>query len=102
MSTLTDPRTARQAPQADHGPAGPRVGSGTLDPRLMLRSLPDAVRKLNPRVMVKSPVMFVVLIGSVLTTVLAALDPGNWFGWAITGWLWLTTLFAEGWASVRS
>ncbi|MFJ7330918.1 potassium-transporting ATPase subunit KdpB [Streptomyces cyaneofuscatus] len=95
MSTLTDPRTARQAPQADHGPAGTRVGAGTLDPRLMLRSLPDAVRKLDPRVMVKSPVMFVVLIGSVLTTVLAALDPGDWFGWAITGWLWLTTLFGN-------
>ncbi|MEU8562963.1 potassium-transporting ATPase subunit KdpB [Streptomyces cyaneofuscatus] len=95
MSTLTDPRTAQQAPHADHGPAGTRVGSGTLDARLMLRSLPDAVRKLDPRVMVKSPVMFVVLTGSVLTTVLAALDPGNWFGWAITGWLWLTTLFAN-------
>lgn len=95
MSTLTDPRTALQAPQVDHGPAGTRVGSGTLDPRLMLRSLPDAVRKLDPRVMVKSPVMFVVLIGSVLTTVLAALEPGDWFGWAITGWLWLTTLFAN-------
>ncbi|MFH8479194.1 potassium-transporting ATPase subunit KdpB [Streptomyces sp. NPDC018055] len=95
MSTLTDPRAARQAPPADHGPAGTRVGSGTLDARLMLRSLPDAVRKLDPRVMVKSPVMFVVLIGSVLTTVLAALDPDDWFGWAITGWLWLTTLFAN-------
>ncbi|CAO0830559.1 Potassium-transporting ATPase ATP-binding subunit OS=Streptomyces microflavus OX=1919 GN=kdpB PE=3 SV=1 [Streptomyces microflavus] len=45
--------------------------------------------------MVKSPVMFVVLTGSVLTTVLAALDPGDGFGWAITGWLWLTTLFAN-------
>ncbi|MEU0382334.1 potassium-transporting ATPase subunit KdpB [Streptomyces cyaneofuscatus] len=95
MSTLTDPRAARQAPRTDHGPAGTHVGSGTLDPRLMLRSLPDAVRKLDPRVMVKSPVMFVVLIGSVLTTVLAALEPGDWFGWAITGWLWLTTLFAN-------
>ncbi|MGK3094355.1 potassium-transporting ATPase subunit KdpB [Streptomyces sp. WAC01490] len=95
MSTLTDPRATRQAPRTDHGPAGTRVGSGTLDPRLMLRSLPDAVRKLDPRVMVKSPVMFVVLIGSVLTTVLAALEPGDWFGWAITGWLWLTTLFAN-------
>ncbi|MFF7631248.1 potassium-transporting ATPase subunit KdpB [Streptomyces cyaneofuscatus] len=95
MSTLTDPRAARQAPRTDHGPAGTRVGSGTLDARLMLRSLPDAVRKLDPRVMVKSPVMFVVLIGSVLTTVLAALEPGDWFGWAITGWLWLTTLFAN-------
>lgn len=45
--------------------------------------------------MVKSPVMFVVLAGSVLTTVLAALDPTDWFGWAIAAWLWLTTIFAN-------
>lgn len=45
--------------------------------------------------MIKSPVMFVVLIGSVVTTVLAIADPTNWFGWAITAWLWLTTIFAN-------
>lgn len=53
------------------------------------------MRKLDPRVMVKSPVMFVVLIGSVVTTVLALKDPTDWFGWAITAWLWLTTIFAN-------
>ncbi|MCX4965344.1 potassium-transporting ATPase subunit KdpB [Streptomyces sp. NBC_00654] len=72
-----------------------RVGGGLFDPGQLLRSFPDAVRKLDPRVMVKSPVMFVVLIGSVLTTVLAVLDPTDWFGWAITVWLWLTTVFAN-------
>ncbi len=76
---------------ADEG----KVGAGLFDPAQLLRSLPDAVRKLHPRVMVKSPVMFVVLIGSVVTTVLAVKDPGDWFGWAITVWLWLTTLFAN-------
>ncbi|CAM5740532.1 Potassium-transporting ATPase ATP-binding subunit OS=Streptomyces microflavus OX=1919 GN=kdpB PE=3 SV=1 [Streptomyces microflavus] len=95
MSTLTDPRTPPQAPRTAHRPAEERVGAGVFDPGLLVRSLPDAVRKLDPRVMVKSPVMFVVLTGSVLTTVLAALDPGDGFGWAITGWLWLTTLFAN-------
>jgi K+-transporting ATPase ATPase B chain len=45
--------------------------------------------------MVKSPVMFVVEVGSVLTTVFAILNPGDWFGWAITAWLWLTTVFAN-------
>ncbi len=40
--------------------------------------------------MVKSPVMFVVLVGSVLTTVFSFKDPGDWFGWAISAWLWLT------------
>ncbi|MET7566880.1 HAD-IC family P-type ATPase, partial [Streptomyces sp. NPDC005479] len=52
-------------------------------------------RKLDPRVMIKSPVMFVVLVGSVVTTVLAALDATDWFGWAIAAWLWLTTVFAN-------
>ncbi|MEE1742385.1 potassium-transporting ATPase subunit KdpB [Streptomyces sp. BE147] len=87
-----------RAPHSDvptgHRPEG-RVGGGLFDPKQLLRSFPDAVRKLDPRVMVKSPVMFVVLIGSVLTTVLAVLDPTDWFGWAITVWLWLTTVFAN-------
>ncbi|MFP3989020.1 potassium-transporting ATPase subunit KdpB [Streptomyces sp. E11-3] len=72
-----------------------RVGSGLFDPGQLIRSLPDAFRKLDPRIMVKSPVMFVVLTGSVATTVLAVGDPGDWFGWAIAAWLWLTVLFAN-------
>lgn len=81
-------------PAGGHPPAG-RVGGGLFDPRQMLRSLPAAIRKLDPRVMITSPVMFVVLVGSVLTTVYAVQDPGDWFGWAIAGWLWLTTIFAN-------
>lgn len=89
-----------RAPHPDvptsHRPGGDgRVGGGLFDPRQLLRSLPDALRKLDPRVMVTSPVMFVVEVGSVLTTVLAITDPGDWFGWAITAWLWLTTIFAN-------
>ncbi|MFI1198885.1 potassium-transporting ATPase subunit KdpB [Streptomyces sp. NPDC020883] len=72
-----------------------RVGAGLFEPKQLLKSLPDAFRKLDPRVMVKSPVMFVVLIGSVVTTALAVTDPGDWFGWAIALWLWLTTIFAN-------
>src|SRR5690242_4372330 len=45
--------------------------------------------------MVKSPVMFVVWVGSVLTTVFSFKDPGDWFGWTISAWLWLTVLFAN-------
>ncbi|WP_421106650.1 potassium-transporting ATPase subunit KdpB [Streptomyces sp. NEAU-S77] len=97
MSTTTTP--VRPAPDGmsphRHDPDGGRVSGGLFDPRQLLTSLPDAFRKLDPRVMAKSPVMFVVEIGSVLTTVLAATDPGDWFGWAITAWLWLTVLFAN-------
>ncbi|MFD0420204.1 potassium-transporting ATPase subunit KdpB [Streptomyces parvus] len=98
MSTVTP--TPTRAPHGDLPPAGGqgpgnRVGSGLFDPKQLLKSFPDALRKLDPRVMVKSPVMFVVLVGSVVTTVLALTDPTDWFGWAITAWLWLTTVFAN-------
>lgn len=94
MSTVTPARAPHQDTPAGSVPEG-RVGAGLFDPRMLIASLPDAIRKLDPRVMVKSPVMFVVLVGSVLTTVLAVLDPADWFGWAIAVWLWLTTIFAN-------
>ncbi|THA63501.1 potassium-transporting ATPase subunit KdpB [Streptomyces sp. A0958] len=71
------------------------AGAGLFAPKTLTAALPVALRKLDPRAMAGTPVMFVVLTGSVLTTVLAARNPGDWFGWAITGWLWLTTVFAN-------
>ncbi|MFF7357522.1 potassium-transporting ATPase subunit KdpB [Streptomyces filipinensis] len=91
--------TPTLAPHQDaptlHQPAEGRVGGGLFDPKALVRSLPEAFRKLDPRVMVKSPVMFVVWIGSVLTTVFSLKDPGDWFGWTISAWLWLTVVFAN-------
>ncbi|SDK51913.1 potassium-transporting ATPase subunit KdpB [Streptomyces indicus] len=87
-----------RAPHQDTPPAPKepgKVGGGLFDPKQLVKSLPDALRKLHPRIMVKSPVMFVVLIGSVVTTGLAVTDPGDWFGWVITAWLWLTVVFAN-------
>ncbi|MGW5398119.1 potassium-transporting ATPase subunit KdpB [Streptomyces sp. NPDC003952] len=95
MSTATPTRAPHQDVPTGHKPDGGRVGGGLFDSKQLLKSFPDAVRKLDPRVMIKSPVMFVVLIGSVVTTVLAIKDPTDWFGWAITAWLWLTTIFAN-------
>ncbi|MFD6936366.1 potassium-transporting ATPase subunit KdpB [Streptomyces goshikiensis] len=95
MSTITPTRAPHEDQPTGHKPAAGRVGGGLFDPKALLRSFPDAVRKLDPRVMVKSPVMFVVLVGSVVTTFLAVSDPTDWFGWAITAWLWLTTVFAN-------
>ncbi|MFB4271519.1 potassium-transporting ATPase subunit KdpB [Nonomuraea sp. GTA35] len=71
-----------------------RVGGGLLDPKQMIRSLPDALRKLDPRAMWRNPVMFIVEIGAVFTTVLAVFQP-SFFSWAIVVWLWLTTIFAN-------
>ncbi|WP_371675417.1 potassium-transporting ATPase subunit KdpB [Streptomyces sp. NBC_01276] len=95
MPTVTPTRPPHQDAPTGQKPEGGRVGTGLFDPAQLLKSFPDAVKKLDPRVMIKSPVMFVVLVGSVVTTVLAIKDPTDWFGWAITAWLWLTTIFAN-------
>ncbi|WP_262287435.1 potassium-transporting ATPase subunit KdpB [Micromonospora sp. MA102] len=73
---------------------GNRVGGGLLDPKQLLRSLPDALRKLDPRTLWRNPVMLIVEIGAVFTTVLAVADPSV-FACAITVWLWLTVVFAN-------
>lgn len=54
----------------------------------------QALAKLNPRTMAANPVMFVVLVGSVLCTALALLHPSG-FTWQITIWLWFTVIFAN-------
>jgi K+-transporting ATPase ATPase B chain len=71
-----------------------RVQGGSLDPKMLLTSLPDAVRKLDPRVMVHSPVMFVVEVGAAGCTVLA-ISASTTFAWWVTIWLWLTVIFAN-------
>ncbi|MCW2785179.1 MAG: kdpB [Marmoricola sp.] len=71
-----------------------RVAAGLLDPRMLLTSLPDSVRKLDPRVMMRNPVMFVVEIGAVFSTCTAVTHPSV-FAWSVVVWLWLTVLFAN-------
>jgi K+-transporting ATPase ATPase B chain len=91
VTTLEPPAAPGGAPDR---PAARRLSGGLLDPRQLVGSLPDAARKLDPRTMVRNPVMFVVEVGSVLTTVSAIRDPGV-FAWVIAAWLWLTVLFAN-------
>jgi K+-transporting ATPase ATPase B chain len=79
------------------------LGAGQL-----IAGLPGAFRKLDPRLMWRNPVMFVVEVGAALTTVLAIAQPflGQSAGstasptslafiWSIAVWLWLTVLFAN-------
>ena len=72
-----------------------------FDPALLGPALADSVRKLDPRVQFRNPVMFVVYVGSLLTTVLwlQALgghgEAGAGFIGAVTIWLWFTVLFAN-------
>src|SRR5690348_10106692 len=76
-------------------PAEPRrVGGGLLDPRILWKSTPDAFKKLDPRVQIKNPVMFVVEVGSVLTLYTAIRNPSV-FNWTIVVWLFLTVVFAN-------
>ena len=78
------------------GPAGTerRVGGGLLDPKMLWKSTPDAFKKLDPRVQIHNPVMFVVEVGAVLTLYTAIRTPSA-FNWTIVVWLWLTVVFAN-------
>ncbi|MGB8260916.1 MAG: potassium-transporting ATPase subunit B, partial [Terracidiphilus sp.] len=67
---------------------------------ILTQALIDSVKKLDPRWMVKNPVMFVVEVGSVLTAVLLVDNQvhhraGFGFNLQITLWLWFTVLFAN-------
>src|SRR5881628_2468820 len=76
---------------------------------IVSRAVLDTFRKLDPRTMVKNPVMFVVEVGAVLTTIqlvwnVSHHDGQFGFGLQITLWLWFTVLFAnfaEGMAEGR-
>jgi len=81
--------TTRQPTPTSH-----RGNSEAFRPAQLVVSLPEALRKLDPRHQLRSPVMFVVWVGSVLTTVLAVLDP-SLFAWLIAAWLWATVAFAN-------
>ena len=72
-----------------------------FDPALAFPAIADAFRKLNPAVQWRNPVMFVVYVGSILTTILwaqALVGQGEapaGFILVITIWLWFTVLFAN-------
>jgi K+-transporting ATPase ATPase B chain len=87
------PTESSQGRHGGHAPGG-RVGGGLLDPALLAKSLPDALRKLDPRTLWRNPVMLIVEIGAVWSTVLALADP-SWFGWLVVFWLWLTVVFGN-------
>lgn len=97
----------RSTKKASDGAApAPRVGA--ISPAQLVQALPGAFRKLDPRLMWKSPVMFIVEVGAALTTLIAIAEPfvggagtsggqsvPGGFTWAIAVWLWLTVLFAN-------
>jgi len=72
-----------------------------FDRELLGPAIADSFRKLNPRTQWRNPVMFVVYIGSILSTVLwlqaltGAGEAPAWFIFAVATWLWFTVLFAN-------
>jgi K+-transporting ATPase ATPase B chain len=94
-----------QAPPAGTAPSVPPPGKRArplFDPPIVKRAIGDAFAKLNPVLMAKNPVMFVVWVGSVITTIIFLTDlfthVGGWeraFVGQIALWLWFTVLFAN-------
>jgi potassium-transporting ATPase ATP-binding subunit len=100
------PPAGREA-GAPHPAEPPRGGRGKptalLDKDVLRRAAVDSLRKLSPRQLARNPVMFVVEVGSLLTTALFLRDlvaPGAdaaplWFTLTVSLWLWFTVVFAN-------
>ncbi len=67
-------------------------GSSVLNGAQLVEALPGALRKLDPRELLHTPVMLIVEVGAAATTILSIVDPST-MGWLVTTWLWLTVLF---------
>jgi len=92
MSEDTAMTTVTDAPEATT--ASRPTTSSAFGPRQLAAGLPGALRKLDPRLMWRNPVMFIVEVGAALTTVTAFVEPSA-FTTAIAVWLWLTVVFAN-------
>ncbi len=79
-----------------------KTGTGLIGSGQLKTALIESLRKLNPKAQVRNPVMFVVFIGSIATTILGVLsstgrdsEGSPAFVWAIAAWLWFTVIFAN-------
>ena len=88
--TATQPGQPGSGTEA-HGVAEAR---SLFDGEILRQALVDSFKKLNPAIQVKNPVMFVVLVGTVITFIEATAHPST-FTWSITVWLFLTVIFAN-------
>jgi len=106
MSSQTTSEMTGHTPRPMGSPSKRPVGG--FGPGQLVRAVPGALRKLDPREMWHNPVMFIVEVGAALTTALAIAEPflggpgasggtevpGS-FTWAIAAWLWITVVFAN-------
>ncbi len=104
--TLIEDAPAPERPDDGHDHHNQRTQRSLFDPAIVGPAIGDSFRKLNPRDMARNPVMFIVEIGAVLTTVLCITDwtsgtagperaQQNVFALLVTIWLWATVLFAN-------
>src|ERR1017187_4235228 len=95
MTTQTPAASEPNRVRLGHSPMKPRK-KAIWEWKIIRRAVWDALLKLNPRKMMGNPVMFVVEIGSVITTVLLFKGGAAFkFNLQITLWLWFTVLFAN-------
>jgi len=93
----TQPNGTMTAPAPGTGPTlarGVAQARSLFDRQILARASIDAFKKLLPTVQIKNPVMFVVLVGTIVTFIEAIAHPGI-FTWSITIWLFLTVMFAN-------
>ena len=75
--------------------------SGLIDKKIVLGATVQSLTKLNPKVQIQNPVMFIVYLGAIFTTILFFLslggikDGGSWYIFGISIILWLTSLFGN-------
>ena len=98
--------TATQTPPAPAPTGAPRAGKSLFTPEILWPAIAASFKKLDPRVQVRNPVMFVVEVGALITTIawliqlfggqpLGGGDEPAWFTFTVTVWLWLTVVFAN-------
>jgi potassium-transporting ATPase ATP-binding subunit len=103
--TVTAPREEPPREQRPQPRRAERRAISLFQPDIVRRALIESFIKLDPRVQIRNPVMFVVEIGAAITTVtwfiqvfggpaLGGQDPG-WYTFVISVWLWLTVVFAN-------
>src|SRR6187399_2410407 len=105
VTTVTKPESEPSTPLAEHVPEPKAFGRGGARPLfegpIVRRAIRDSFAKLHPRHQLRNPVMFVVEVGSVLTTLLfvfsltGTLSEAPGFILAVSVWLWFTVLFAN-------
>ncbi len=66
-----------------------------LTKEIYMQAIGDSFTKMNPKTLIKNPVIFITAIGALITTCILMTHGFNWFEFQITVWLWFTVLFAN-------